>query len=531
MDCEYTALTTDSTAIEEVEDVSPTQLLVSKSDLEDETEEIELFDMSAVKSVQASVNQERQPLIGNSSMSDTDPETDVRVPNSSNNKELSSEARAFTPNSVSNFEALVHLLKGNIGTGLLSLPVAVKNAGVVVGPAGLIVMAVICVYCMHMLVNCSHKLCRKCGHTSMDYGEVAENACRVGPILFLRRHRVAVRRIVNAFLLLTQLGFCCVYFVFMARNAEQILQAFPGLQHAEFPPVQAFLAAFLLPIMLLCFIQNWDHLAPISTVANVVMVAGLVAIYQYILRRLHSPSSYPAFSSVGELPLFFGTAIYSFEGIGIVLPLENKMQNPQSFPTVINIGMGLVTFLYVSLGFFGYLAFGAHVEGSITLNLPTMPSADVTPSEQALYVVVKLMFVFCIFCTFAVQFYVPINIIWPALKSRVSHQYQTVAEYILRAALVIVTFGLAAGIPELGLFISLVGAFSSSALALIFPPLIELLVKYEDGLHWFVVFRNVFIFLFGFVGFLAGSYVSIEQIVDSFSKKVAPTFAPTFSTV
>ncbi|KAI8508538.1 hypothetical protein Bbelb_136370 [Branchiostoma belcheri] len=497
MDCEYTPLTTDSTAIEEIEDVAPssTQLSVSKSDLEDETEEIELFDMSAVKAIPASVNQERQPLIGSS---DTDPETDVRVPTLTTRN--SCQKQELSPQILSHVN---HMCRQSTSRAWWD------RAGRSQRTSG---------------------WANGCGHTSMDYGEVAENACRVGPIMFLRRHRVAVRRVVNAFLLLTQLGFCCVYFVFMARNAEQILQSFPGLQHAEFPPVQAFLAAFLLPIMLICFIQNWDHLAPISTVANVVMVAGLVLIYQYILRRLKNPAEYPAFSSVGELPLFFGTAIYSFEGIGIVLPLENKMQNPQSFPMVINVGMGMVTFLYVSLGFFGYLAFGNGVEGSITLNLPTMPSPSVTPSEQALYVVVKLMFVFCIFCTYAVQFYVPINIIWPSLKSRVSHRFQTVAEYLLRAALVIITFGLAAGIPELGLFISLVGAFSSSALALIFPPLIELLVKYEDGLHWFVVLRNIVIFLFGFVGFLAGSYVSIAQIVDSFSRKVAPTFAPTFST-
>ena len=74
-----------------------------------------------------------------------------------------------------------------------------------------------------------------------------------------------------------------------------------------------------------------------------------------------------------QLPLYFGTAIYAFEGIGVVLPLENQMKSPREltgWDGILNTGMTLVTVLYITIGFFGYLKFGDKVEGSITLNLP-----------------------------------------------------------------------------------------------------------------------------------------------------------------
>lgn len=57
-----------------------------------------------------------------------------------------------------------------------------------------------------------------------------------------------------------------------------------------------------------------------------------------------------------------------------VLPLENNMKNPEAFggmTGVLNTGMVIVTCLYTSIGFFGYLRYGDAVKlGSITLNLP-----------------------------------------------------------------------------------------------------------------------------------------------------------------
>ena len=82
------------------------------------------------------------------------------------------------------------------------------------------------------------------------------------------------------------------------------------------------------------------------------------------------------------IPIWFSTAIYAFEGIGVVLPLENQMKEPQKMGSrfgAINIAMGTVTLLYTMMGFFGYWQLwdlpkgdfvGDHIEGSITLNLP-----------------------------------------------------------------------------------------------------------------------------------------------------------------
>lgn len=78
---------------------------------------------------------------------------------------------------------------------------------------------------------------------------------------------------------------------------------------------------------------------------------------------------------------------------------------------------------------------------------------------------------------------------------------------------------LAEAIPELGLFISLVGAVSSTALALIFPPIIEMVVYWQTSkIGFFTIMKDVTIVLIGVLGFATGTYESVTSIIDTFIK-------------
>ena len=70
-------------------------------------------------------------------------------------------------------------------------------------------------------------------------------------------------------------------------------------------------------------------------------------------------------------------------------------------------------------------------------------------------------------------------------------------------------------IPKLDLFISLVGAFGCSFLGLIFPPMISLAVYWPE-VSWPILIKNLIIISIGLVGFVTGTYASIEAIVAAF---------------
>ncbi|XP_072546894.1 neutral amino acid uniporter 4 [Salminus brasiliensis] len=430
------------------------------------------------------------------------------------------------PHGITFTQTLLHLLKGNIGTGLLGLPLAVRNAGIVLGPLCLVLMGVVCVHCMHVLVTCSHQLSERLKKSPLGYSDTVAVAMETSSSQCLRRGAPFGRHLVNFFLVLTQLGFCSVYFVFLAENIKQVVEGHHGNSTAA--PVmmlysnsseggsvdaagsvgtaldQRVYMLLLLPLLiLLSFITDLRSMAALSAAANVCMAISLVLIFTYILHDVGDPRRLPFVSTWSKFPFFFGTAIFAFEGIGVVLPLENQMREPKRFPQALDIGMGIVIILYVSLATLGYIHFGDDIKGSITLNLPHDTWSNL---------LVKVLYSFGVYVSFAVQFFVPAEIVVPAVCERVSEPWRRLAALCTRALLVCITCVMAILVPRLDLVISLVGAVSSSALALIFPPLVELVVLTARP-SAFLLLKDLSIAVLGFLGFLTGTYVTVGEII------------------
>lgn len=272
-------------------------------------------------------------------------------------------------NIYSDSETLIHLLKGSLGSGILAMPLAFANGGLWFGLAATFLVGIVCTYCVHILVKCSHILCRRTQVPSLAFADVAETAFLAGPAALHKWSRLA-RFIVNAFLVIDLLGCCCVYNVFVAKNLKQVVE-----HYSAHNPIDLRIYIFFLlgPLILINLIRNLKHLAPFSIIANILMGTGVAITMYYIFVDLPSASSRPAIADLHKLPMFFGTVIFALEGIGVVMSLENNMKSPSHFlgcPGVLNLGMAFVVTLYAVVGFLGYLKYGETTAGSITLNLP-----------------------------------------------------------------------------------------------------------------------------------------------------------------
>ena len=157
-------------------------------------------------------------------------------------------------------------------------------------------MGVICVHCMHLLVWNSQELSARTGAAYLTYSEVSYTSFLTSHHAILRKSARVARIVTDVFLCITQLGFCCVYFVFISQNFQQVnintlltphLRLYILLEVLEsyfgVLDYRIYMAVTLLPMLVLVSVRNLKYLSPVSMFANLLQFTGLGITFYYLL--------------------------------------------------------------------------------------------------------------------------------------------------------------------------------------------------------------------------------------------------------
>ncbi|XP_046666503.1 proton-coupled amino acid transporter-like protein CG1139 isoform X1 [Homalodisca vitripennis] len=408
-------------------------------------------------------------------------------------------------NPATDAESIVLLLRGCMGTGILAMPEAFSQSGLLIGTVFTIILGSLTTYCLHVLARSQYEMCKWLRVPILNYPDSMRVALEHGPPVF-RPFAGVSGVVVDFFLVLYQLGMCSVYIVFIADNLKQVLDQFWVVD------VRLVMTATFVALFVTCFIRNIRHLAPLAQLANVLMLFSFVVMMFFILHNLPPLSTVPMVRSPKGFVRFFTTTLFAMSAIGVVVSVERNMKTPASFGKrygVLNISMGATTLAYTCIGFFGFVKYGDDIEASVSLNLPR---------ENVLSQVVKIAFSLSIFFTFALQFYVAVEIILSNYLKRIIEESKKprIVENILRTFLALCILLAAVTIPMLDLFISLIGALCLSTLCVSFPVIIEMCVLYSNNeLNFLKVSRIIVIVIVGLMGLVVGTYLTVADIVHS----------------
>ena len=341
--------------------------------------------------------------------------------------------------------AALLLLKSFVGTGVLFLPKAYLNGGMLFSNLVLLFVAALSYYCFVLLVNTRLRV-------EGSFGDI-------GGILYGRW----MRTIILFSIVISQIGFVAAYIVFTSENLQAFILA---VSHCKTRiEIQWLILMQMVVFLPFSLLRDISKLGFTALVADAFILIGLCYLYYYdifTLVRQHGVADIVNFNPK-DWTLFIGTAIFTFEGIGLIIPIQEAMKNPKKFPPVLGFVMIIITVVFVSMGALSYAAYGSATETVVILNLP---------QDSKLVNGVQFLYSLAILLSTPLQIFPAIRITENELFTR-SGKYNPYIKWqknVFRFCVVMLCAGIAwFGANDLDKFVSLVGSFACVPLVYIYP--------------------------------------------------------------
>ncbi|KAJ5532293.1 hypothetical protein N7494_008845 [Penicillium frequentans] len=380
--------------------------------------------------------------------------------------------------------AVMLLLKSFVGTGILFLPRAFLNGGLLFSSMVLLGVSLLSYYAFILLVNTRMKV-------DGSFGDI-------GGILYGKH----MRRIILGSIVLSQLGFVAAYIVFVSQNLQAFVLAVSNC--ASFVDLKYLVLLQLVIFLPLSLIRDISKLGFTALIADAFILLGLLYIYYYDASTLIGNggiSDVVAFNPA-TWSMFIGTAIFTYEGIGLIIPIQESMREPHRFAGVLAGVMVVITLIFLSAGALSYAAYGSATKTVILLNLP---------QDDKFVNVVQLLYSLAILLSTPLQLFPAIRIMENELFTR-SGKYNPYIKWkknAFRFFLVILCAIIGwAGADDLDKFVSLVGSFACVPLIYVYPPLLHLRACARTRRQ---VFADITLTVLGVIGCIYTTTLTIQN--------------------
>ena len=340
--------------------------------------------------------------------------------------------------------AALLLLKSFVGTGVLFLPKAYLNGGMLFSNIVLLAVAGLSYYCFILLVNTRLKI-------EGSFGDM-------GGILYGKY----MRGLILCSVALSQVGFVSAYIVFTSENLQAFVLAVSNCR--SWIDIKFMVLMQLVIFLPLSLIRDISKLGGTALVADAFILAGLLYLSYYDISTLvNSGVADIANFNPRDWTLFIGTAIFTFEGVGLIIPIQESMKQPSKFPSVLAGVMIGITAIFVGMGAMSYAAFGSATKTVILLNLP---------QDDKFVNAVQFLYSLAILLSTPLQLFPAIRIMENEIFTR-SGKYNPYIKWkknIFRFILVMICALIAwGGAGDLDKFVAIVGSFACVPLVYVYP--------------------------------------------------------------
>ena len=340
--------------------------------------------------------------------------------------------------------AALLLLKSFIGTGVLFLPRAYLNGGMMFSNIVLLGVAALSYYCFILLVNTRLKV-------EGSFGDM-------GGILYGKW----MRGLILSSVALSQIGFVSAYIVFTSENMQAFVLAVSRCRN--YIDIKAMVFMQLIIFLPLSLIRDIGKLGSTAFIADAFIFAGLIYLAYFDISTIKEKGMADIVNfNPRDWTLFIGTAIFTFEGVGLIIPIQESMRQPSKFPPVLAGVMIAITILFIGMGALSYAAFGSATKTVVLLNLP---------QDNKFVNSVQLLYSLAILLSTPLQLFPAIRIMETELFSLSGKNNpwikwkKNVFRFFLVVCCALIAWG---GAGDLDKFVALVGSFACVPLVYVYP--------------------------------------------------------------